>query len=120
MAGNRVTVHGLAELRANLAFYDVDAAKALKEELRAAGDLVRADAQDRLEGVSPKSAAGLRVYVRSGSRVSVEQSLRKTTGRRPDFGTLQMRQGLLPALDDKRAEVAVMVDRSLSSLADRI
>ena len=117
---NRVEVKGLAELQANLAFFDIDASKALKEELRAGGDLVRGDAASRLEGISPKSAAGLRVYVRSGDRVSVEQSLRKTTGQRPDFGSLQMRMALLPALEDKRDEVKAAVEFAVSTLADRI
>ncbi len=120
MAGNRVTVQGLAKLRRDLAKFDVEASAGLKADLRAAGNLVRAEAQDRLEGVSPKSAAGLRVYLRGAGRVSVEQSLRKTTGKRPDFGTLQMRTALLPALADKQDEVFVAVERTLSALADRV
>ncbi len=117
---NRIEVRGLTELRANLAFYDVDANKALKEELRAAGDLVRADAEERFDGIDPVSAAGYRVYVRSGSRVTVEQSIGRTTGTRPDFGSLQMRRALVPALSDKRDAVVASIEASLSSLADRI
>lgn len=117
---NRVNVQGLAKLKRDLKTFDAESVKGLNKELRAAGDLVRADAADRLDTYSPKSAAGLRVYLRSGGRVAVEQSIGKTTGLRPDFGKLQMRQALLPALEDKQDEVFAAVNLSLSSLADRI
>ena len=52
---------------------------------------------------------------RSGLRVFVEQSARKKTGLRPDFGALQMSSALEPALDENvegiRGDVEDTLDR---------
>lgn len=73
--------------------------KDVREALRTSGERVQRDSAlkttSRLQ--SPKSAAGYRTYVRERG-VSVEQSLRKTTGLRPDWGRSQMRDSLVPAL----------------------
>lgn len=94
-------------------------AAGLRDEIRHVGELVREDAEGRINDLSQKTAAGFRTYVRARG-VSVEQSLRKTTGLRPDWGKTQMRQGLLPALDDKQDEliegVETMVERVAAGL----
>lgn len=80
----------------------------LRREIRATyreiGDIVRVDARERISELSRKSSDGYRTYVRARG-VEVEQSLRKTTGLRPDWGKTQMRKGLIPALHDKEPEV---------------
>jgi hypothetical protein len=48
--------------------------------------------------------------------VAVEQSRRRTTGLRPDFGVLQMQRALLPALDTKQSEVVDKVEQLLDTL----
>ena len=52
---------------------------------------------------------------RSGLRVFVEQSARKKTGLRPDFGALQMSSALEPALEENvegiRGDVEDTLDR---------
>lgn len=95
-----------------------DAGASTNREVRAAfresGDIVRVDAVPRLAKYSVKSAAGLKVRVRQRG-VAVEQSLRKTTGQRPDYGSLQMRKALLPAvtktLPELEAEFVKAVDK---------
>jgi hypothetical protein len=52
----------------------------------------------------------------------VEQSLRKVTGLRPDWGATQMRKGLLPALSSKQNEVEAEFEKALdvvSAIFDR-
>ena len=71
---------------------------------REVGDIVKVDARERLTGLSRKSADGYRTYVRTRG-IEVEQSLRKTTGLRPDWGKTQMRKALVPALEEKEPEV---------------
>ena len=67
---------------------------------------------------TPGSAAGYRVYVRQRG-VSVEQSLRKTTGEHPEFGTLQMEKALLPALYCNEDEVVRRLEDALDKVAAR-
>ena len=86
-----------------------DVLRELRPALRAAADVVRADAASRFSVYSPRSAAGYRVRVRLRG-VAVEQSLRRTTGQHPFFGTLQMRTALEPALEAKRDEVIRTVE----------
>jgi len=69
----------------------------IRQAFKDAGESVRADAARRMTEYDSRSAAGYRVAVRQRG-VAVNQSLRKTTGDRPDYGALQMRKALLPAL----------------------
>jgi hypothetical protein len=63
-----------------------------------------------------RTAEGFRTYIRGGANVHVEQSLRKTTGLRPDWGELQMTKGLLPARADKIDEVADRIEDGVGGL----
>jgi hypothetical protein len=110
-------VDGIANMMQTLSRYDKEALAGLREELRAAGQLVQVEAADRFEKYSPKSALGFRTYVRStGTTVDVEQSIGKTTGLRGDFGVLQMRTALIPSLSDKEAELYASVEAMLEKL----
>jgi len=95
------------------------ASRESKREVRSAfrdvGEGVREEAAQRFAHVSPRSAAGYRVRVRQRG-VSVEQSLRKTTGTRPDFGEVQMRDALIPALEDNADDI----ERRMTDAIDRI
>jgi hypothetical protein len=55
---------------------------------------------------------------RTGARVFVEQSARKVTGLRADFGALQMQEALVPALDTTADEVFENVEDVLDHYAD--
>lgn len=96
-----------------------DAGKSTQKEVRAAlaksGEIVQADAVPRLAKYSTKSAAGLKVRIRQRG-VDVEQSLRKTTGLRPDYGALQMRKALLPAVARKFPEVEAEFEKALDEI----
>lgn len=93
-----------------------EVAAVAKEELRKGGEIVRGDAVQRFSKYSAISAEGFKVRVRAGGLVRVEQSKRKTTGRRPDFGALQMTRALLPARDAKQEEVAAGLEAGLGAL----
>lgn len=111
-----VRVHGYREfLRA------ADrAGKESKREVRAAfrevGDVVRVDWSRDEERFGSKTAQGLRTRVRQRG-VSVEQSLRKTTGRRPDFGRLQQRIGE-DVLAGKEREIDNRMEEAIDRVAD--
>jgi hypothetical protein len=93
----------------------------VKLGLRDGGDIIRLDAGKKFRrnvsgsGVG-RTADGFRTYVRAGGIVSVEQSLGKTTGLRPDWGALQMTQGLLPAREEKLDEVAERIEDGVGGL----
>ena len=98
---------------AGIAKADATLEAELKEALRDSGGMVRDEAAQLFGRYSEKTAAGYRVYVRARG-VSVEQSLRKTTGKRPDWGRIQMKDALIPALDEKtdavRERVVAAID----------
>lgn len=90
--------------------------KGTRTALRRAGDIVKVDARDRFADVDSRSAGGYRTVVRQRG-VSVEQSIGRTTGTRPDYGAKQMREALSPALDAKRDEVEQEFEDVLDELA---
>ena len=96
-----------------------DAGSVTNREVRAAfrrsGEIVRADAAQRLTKYSTTSAAGLKVRVRQRG-VAVEQSLRKTTGAHPQYGSLQMRKALLPALARNEPAVEAEFEKALDEV----
>jgi hypothetical protein len=98
-----------------------DAGTATNREVRAAlrqsGEIVRDDAARRLSHYSAKSAAGLKVRVRQRG-IAVEQSLRKTTGprARANYGSLQMRKALLPALNENEVAVEAEMEKALDKI----
>jgi hypothetical protein len=96
-----------------------DAGASTQKEVRAAlaksGEIVQADAVPRFAKYSTKSAAGFKVRVRQRG-VGVEQSLLKTTGLRPEWGALQMRKALLPAVASKFPQVEAEFDKALDEI----
>lgn len=84
--------------------------------LREVGEHVRAEWASRFSRIDPHSAAGYRVSVRV-TGVSVRQSLRKTTGKRPDYGALQQRYGMRVALD-LQPETQRLLDHAIDTIAD--
>lgn len=91
--------------------------KFVRDNFKAVGEIVREPAADQLDALSPKSAAGLRTIVRVRG-VRVEQTLRKTTGTRPDWGKTQMRKVLIPNLESHEREIGEQLERSLDRIAD--
>lgn len=93
------------------------ARRAVREALREAAGPVREDAARRFAKYDERSAAHFRVGVTQRG-VFVEQGLRKTTGLRPDYGALQMRKALLPALVSREAETERAVEHAIDRIAD--
>lgn len=107
--------------------------KNLRETLRAlqkvnkdAGKTIRDDLKEAAEPVASTARAKLSRYVGAsvgtiGPRASVRgvfvtQRARKVTGRRADFGALQMRRVLIPALEEHEDEVVDAVEDALDRL----
>ena len=95
----------------------LEARRAVRTQFRQIGEPVRAEAQRLFEQFDARSAAGFRIGVTQRG-VFVEQGLRKTTGKRPDYGALQMRKALLPALQLKQADVEKAMERAIDGVAD--
>lgn len=114
--GDTVKIEGLAELQKALRTMDKETAKELRKELKEAGDLVRSSAAGKFSRISPASAAGYKVRVRQRG-VDVEQSLRRVTGLRPDYGALQLNIALLPALSENEDEVGRKAEEAVGRAA---
>ena len=117
-SGATQRVEGYQQLMQALARSDRASRKAVRDELRQAGEHVRVDAANKFSRYDTKTAAGYKTRVRQRG-VEVEQSLRKTTGLRPKFGGLQMRRALLPALEENEDETVRSMELALDRIADR-
>lgn len=111
-------VDGYRQTMQALALADKATRRAWRAELAHAGDKVRTDASSLAARYDQKTAAGYRTRVRQRG-IAVEQSLRKTTGRHPEFGTLQMRRVLLPALAANERDTVRAVEDALDRICDR-
>lgn len=108
---------GLAELGRALAEVDETLLHTLKDELYDIGEIVREDAAKLLVEKSPmseKSARGLDTRSRLGGRsdfvLVVGQSLRKTTGLRPDWGAFQYNEALVPAFEQNETRITRKIE----------
>lgn len=89
----------------------------VRDNFKDVGEVVRKPAAKDLGELSPKSAAGLRTVVRVRG-VTVEQSLRKVTGKRPDWGKTQMRKILIPNLEEHEREIEKAMETAIDRIAD--
>jgi hypothetical protein len=117
MREGELVVHGYRQFLAACAHAPREAKKEVRAILREVGEVVKHDAVTRFSAYDTHSAHGYRVAVRSRG-VSVEQSLRKTTGARPDYGSLQMKRALLPALKDNTERLEREMEHALNLIAD--
>ena len=117
MAQGTVRVKGLRELQRAFGKISKDLKKETRDELRAVGNLVTEEARSRFMRYDARSASGFKTRVRQ-KEVTTEQSRRRTTGKRPDYGALQMRRALLPALAEKEDEVVDRLDKMLGRLGN--
>lgn len=114
-----VRVKGLRSLLRATDAAGKDTKKLVRDELRKAAEPVRAEATRLFAPVDARSAAKYGISVRRVGTVAVEQRLRRTTGQHPEFGSLQMRRALLPALETKQDEVVAHLEDALERLAQR-
>jgi hypothetical protein len=89
-----------------------------REALREAGEEVRQAAGAKFAKYDEKTSGGYRTRVRR-TGVSVEQSLRRTTGLRPDFGALQMRKALIPALNENEERTVLKMEEAVTLVAEK-
>jgi hypothetical protein len=92
LSGHRVKVTGLRELTRDLGGARSEFGKDLGKGLRAVAEPIRADWAADEQRFGAFTATGLRTVVRQRG-VAIEQTRRKTTGMRPDFGRAQQRLG---------------------------
>ena len=110
-------MRGLDELNKALGKAEKETRGKVRERQKRVGEIVRAEAASRFGRVDPRSAAGFRVSVRQRG-VSVEQRLKRVTGQRGDYGSLQMTRALVPALQDKADEVVAELAKAVDEIAD--
>lgn len=116
MASQSVKVKGLRELHRALKNYNDDLKKDLERRLIEAGRIVQDQAFNLFSPIDARSAAGFRAKTRGFGRVVVQQQRRKTTGFHPEFGALQMRRGLIPAVSDSETKVMAEIENMLDEL----
>lgn len=117
MAGTTVRVSGLNETIRAFNRIDRSLANEVRSELKKVAEPVAADARGRIGRYSGANTAGIKP-VTSTRSVFVRQSQGKTTGKRPDFGALQMRH-LLGALYENQDEIFRGVENMLDRLTSR-
>lgn len=117
--GYTVKVSGLRQFITATDHADRATKKLVRDELRKAAEPVRAEAERLFSRFSPESASTYGISVRRVGTVTVEQRRRKTTGDRPDWGALQMREALLPALETEQDEVVSRLEAAVDRIADR-
>lgn len=122
MATGTVRVDGLDDLVRAFGKISKDLRREVQRELSDAAKIVATEARAKISGLappgSPRTVGGVRPRVR-GSTAFVEQRLGKTTGKRGDWGAIQMRRAFLPSLDEKQDEVVERLDRMLDRLAGK-
>ena len=112
-------VTGLREFLAKTDAAGKQTKRLVREGLREAAEPVRREAARLFTAYDEKSAQNYRVVIRRTGTIRVEQRLRRTTGKHPEFGKLQMREALLPAADRKRDELYANVEGQLREIVRR-
>jgi len=112
-----VYVRGFKELSKASLLADRALRSEQRKLFREVGEPIRSEAAVRFASIDRKSAAGYRVRVRQRG-VIVEQSLRKTTGKHPEYGALQMRRALLPAQQHQAPETFQRMERAIDKVCD--
>ena len=92
--------------------------KLVRGRLREVAEPVLRDARAKLARYDERSASRLGVSVRRVGTVAVEQRLRRTTGAHPQFGALQMREALSPALEENADGIEREFEKALDDIAD--
>ena len=115
--GSTLKVNGYREFLWACSNADRETKRYVRGTFRSVGDTVKTDAALRLGTISSRSAAGFKTRVRQRG-IAVEQSLRRTTGRRPDWGATQMRRALLPALEENEGRTVREFEQAVDKVAD--
>lgn len=111
-------VKGYREVLRALNQVDKGTRKAVLDGLKEAADPIAQDARSRLSGYGNISTETIQPRAVAGG-VFITQKKGKKTGKRPDFGSLQMRQGLLPAAYTAQDDISDHVEDALDTLISR-
>lgn len=114
-------VEGLDELIRDAKRYDGEVSKELRKELRQVAEPVRVEIRAELAAKSSSagSRSGVRIRLRRGTEVTIEQARSKTTGTRGDWGTIQQTRFFDPALEAKTPEVHRKLDEFADGIASK-
>lgn len=113
-----VKVKGYREVTRALNRVDKGTRKALLDALKKAAEPTAADARSKLGRYQGLNTSSIQPRAVSNG-VFITQKQAKKTGLRPDFGSLQMRVGLLPAVSDHQDDFSDAVDNALGVLINR-
>lgn len=107
-------IKGLKELDRAFGKIDRDLRREMKVEIKAGAELVAADARPRAEKYGSRTAGGIKAAIR-GTTGLVRQSI---GGKRirPAFGSVLLRNALLPAVEAKQEAVVDHFDQMLGRL----
>jgi hypothetical protein len=114
----RFIIEGNREIARDLRRIERQMQSGVRDELRDLAKPVQQTAASLAGPYSGATAAGFKIRLRR-FEVTVEQSLRKTTGLRPDYGALQMRRMLEPALEQEEGKIEPEISRMLDVLHAR-
>lgn len=114
--GFNVTVEGLSGLIKAADAAGGETKKQVRNRLRKVGEIVRDDARQEFSSRSVRTAAGFGVSVRRAGLVTVEQRRRRTTGKRGDWGVIQMRKGLIPAADRNQERAVAEMEQAIDEV----
>jgi hypothetical protein len=116
MISTTIRVRGLAECRRAFKAMDAGVSKGIDVELKGIGEIVASDARGRFSGIDARTAGGFKPRLRGFAHVEVAQTI-GSKGLRGDYGALQMRRGLLPALAGKEELIVAALDSMIGRLA---
>lgn len=111
---------GLRELLREIDATDKRTKRLLRDDLRQAAEPVRAFAAQEFAYYDARTARNFRISVRKTGVVSVDQRLRKTTRKRPDFGQLQMRKALIPGLIREQPRVIRRMEEAVERITEKV
>jgi hypothetical protein len=111
-----LAVEGYSQLLRATARADKEQKRATRKILEQAGESVRRDAQSFFSPINSRTAAGFKTRVRA-REIVVGQSMRKTTGKHPEYGRFQMRV-LVRARTLHEDEMMRDLERAFDQVAD--
>jgi hypothetical protein len=111
------SIQGLRELDAAFRKMDKVASKNFRDELKKAAEPVASSARDKISRFQGASLGTIKPRA-TATAVFVTQNARKVTGLRGDYGALQMRVGLEPALAENETNIVNELERALDRLGE--
>lgn len=119
MAASSVKVKGYREFLRAASKAEKETKAVVRTEFKRIAEPVRAEATSRFSTIDSRSAAGFRIAVRQRG-VAVEQRIKRTTGKRGDYGSLQMRRALIPSLNANEDKIVRGVEQAIDRIADKL